>query len=337
MYTFLKIVSSFIICILLFACSNPLAVDVSKSKYTLNTERIDDLFTHANEAETVSEISHIYPKYPDFMEYLLYYCYKTGMPTDSVFSKNWDGLKKNSYFLRLSKQIKETFPSTDAFSQEIEDGFKRLNVHLPQAKLPKSLIYFNSFFSSSIYCTEKEVAVGLERYLGHKTKVIQELPPDVFYEWVKKAMEKEFLTRDALCGWIMTHICEPSKDKNNIESFIQWGKILYLTKAAFPEIEDRIILRYQADKYDWAIRNERNIWEYLVKENLLFKTSETDQANFLQEGPFTAGLPQKGADRLGQFIGYRIICSYMEQYPLTLQELIKIPYNTVLTEYEIND
>jgi uncharacterized protein YjaZ len=74
-----------------------------------------------------------------------------------------------------------------------------------------------------------------------------------------------------------------------------------------------------------------------VKQNLLFVKSETDQAAFLQEAPFTAGLPQKGPDRLGQFLGYRIVCSYIEQTNLTLQELIDKPYNELLADYEIND
>ena len=70
---------------------------------------------------------------------------------------------------------------------------------------------------------------------------------------------------------------------------------------------------------------------------MLFAKSETDQAAFLQEAPFTSGLPQKGPDRLGQFLGYRIVASYMEQYDVTLQQLLDKPYNEILAEYEIDD
>jgi hypothetical protein len=188
-----------------------------------------------------------------------------------------------------------------------------------------------------MYCTKNEIGIGLERYLGAKTDVIQELPPDVFYEWIKEAMEPEYLERDAVCAWVLTHICEPGKDMNTIEAMIQWGKILYLTKAALPEHEEHVLLRYSPSDYQWALDHERAFWEYIVKQNKLFIKSETDQAAFLQEAPFTSGFDQKGPDRLGQFLGYRIVCSYMEQYDVTLQELINKPYNELLSEYEIED
>lgn len=320
-----------------FSCSNELDVDISASTYSLQEIRIENLLNQPNIERSTSLIASQYKESPEIIEYLLYYCYKTGMPTDSVFEFNWNEFKNNPYFNRLSKEINQSFKNVSTSTKKIEDGFKRVQVHLPNAKLPKQIIYMNSYFASSVYCTEETVAIGLERYLGANNPVIQELPSDVFYDWIKKAMNKEFLERDAVCAWILTHVCEPAKDKNNIETFIQWGKILYATKTAFPFENDRMILRYSDENYQWALKNERNVWEYLVKQNMLFQKSETDQAAFLQEAPFTSGLPQKGPDRLGQFIGYRIICSYMDQYHVTLQDLLEKPYNEILSEYEIND
>lgn len=333
----LRLLLAGIVMVAIQSCSNNLDVDISSSTYTLHETRIENILNQSSAAKTTSLIAQQYKESPEIIEYLLYYCYKTGMPTDTVFERNWNSFKSNPYFTRLSKQIDDSFKDLTTRTKMMEDGFKRLQIHFPKAKLPKNVVYLNSYFASSVYCTEQDVAIGLERYLGPTNPVIKELPPDVFYEWIKKAMDKEYIERDAVCAWIMTHLCEPAKDKNNIEAFIQWGKILYVTKAAFPNESDRLILRYSEENYQWALKNERNVWEYLVKQNMLFQTSETDQAGFLQEAPFTAGLPQKGPDRLGQFLGYRIICSYMEQYNVTLQELLEKPYNDILSEYEIND
>ena len=320
------------------SCSNPLDVDISSSNYQLTAVQLDSILKNSSGQKLNSEIEKLAQQFPEIIDYQFYYCFKTGLPKDSTFAMNWAEFTQNSYYKRLSKRIDEKFKSKLPESKRIiEDGFKRLQVHLPKSKLPKSILFMNSYFASSMYCTENEIGVGLERYLGAKTDVIKELPGDVFYEWIKEAMEPEYLERDAVCAWILTHICEPGKDFNNIQAMVQWGKILYLTKAALPDQEEHILLRYNSADYDWAMRNERDFWEYLVKQNMLFQKSETDQAAFLQEAPFTAGLPQKGPDRLGQFLGYRIVCSYMEQYDVTLQELINKPYNEILTEYQIND
>lgn len=320
------------------SCSgNDLDIDISANKYQLPGIQLDSILQHTKEQDLEPELNKLSQKIPEIIDYQFYYCFKTGLPKDSAFSSNWNEFVYSPYYKRLSKRIGQEFSNLESSRKKIEDGFKRINTHLPKAKLPKTIVFMNSYFSSSVYCTENEIGIGLERYLGAKTDVIKELPNDMFYEWIKEAMEPEYLERDAVCAWILTHICEPGNDLNNIEAIIQWGKILYLTKAALPQQEERILLRYNAADYQWALDNERNFWEYLVKQNMLFKKSETDQAAFLQEAPFTAGLPQKGPDRLGQFLGYRIVCSYMEQYDVTLQELINKPYNELLTEYEIND
>ncbi|WP_343634342.1 hypothetical protein [Fluviicola sp.] len=320
------------------SCSdNLLDTDISASKYQLESVHLDSILTHTPEQQLGTEIFELSQKFPELIDYQFYYCYKTGLPKDTAFQANWFEFTHNPYYKRLSKRISEKFPNTAASKKIIEDGFKRIQVHLPKAKLPETIVFMNSFFSSSMYCTKNEIGVGLERYLGAKTDVIKELPGDVFYEWIKEAMEPQYLERDAICAWVLTHICEPGKDVNNIEAIIQWGKILYVTKAALPEQEEHILLRYNTADYEWALKNERNFWEYLVKQNMLFAKSETDQAAFLQEAPFTSGLPQKGPDRLGQFLGYRIVASYMEQYDVTLQQLLDKPYNEILSEYEIND
>lgn len=320
------------------SCSDDLLkVDISNSKYQLESVHLDSILTRTPETELSEEIFELSQKIPELIDYQFYYCYKTGLPKDTAFQANWAEFTHNPYYKRLSKRISEKFPNTSGSAQKIEDGFKRIQTHLPNAKLPKTVVFMNSYFSSSVYCTQNEIGIGLERYLGAKTDVIKELPNDVFYEWIKEAMEPQYLERDAVCAWVLTHICEPGKDMNNIEAMVQWGKILYLTKAAFPEGEEHILLRYNTVDYEWALKNERGFWEYLVKQNILFTKSEKDQVAFLQEAPFTSGLPQKGPDRLGQFLGYRIVCSYMEQYDVTLQELLDKPYNEILSEYEIEE
>ena len=59
--------------------------------------------------------------------------------------------------------------------------------------------------------------------------------------------------------------------------------------------------------------------------------------NMVSEGPFTPGIPnQEGPDRLGQFIGWRMVQKYMEKNDVTLKEMVNLPYNDILQEYEID-
>ena len=63
---------------------------------------------------------------------------------------------------------------------------------------------------------------------------------------------------------------------------------------------------------------------------------EETKQNLLHEGPFSAGLPQESPDRMGQFLGYQMVKKYMEKEGITLDELVKVPYNTILQSYKPN-
>ena len=78
-------------------------------------------------------------------------------------------------------------------------------------------------------------------------------------------------------------------------------------------------------------------WKYIVEQKYLFKIDELIASNFLKEAPFTTGLPNKSPDRIGQFIGWRMVQNYMTKNEITLNELLKVPYNTILQEYEIEN
>jgi len=54
------------------------------------------------------------------------------------------------------------------------------------------------------------------------------------------------------------------------------------------------------------------------------------------EGPFTPGLPdQESPDRLGQFLGYRMVKNYMNNNEITVEEMLKLSYNEILQAFEI--
>jgi hypothetical protein len=337
--TYMKVFSWLVVSsILLFAtaCSHdPFDVDTEGVSVPLKHTNLDSLIGRADSTQVVAVLMEQRARTPDIVDYQLGYCFKVGSVMDPAMVRNLEIYRSNGYIKRLEKRISEKFPKLSERTQKMTDAFVKLKAHLPKAKFPREIVYINSSFQSSAFCTENEIAIGLERYLGAKTDVIAELPTQDFFPWIKEKMDPQYLERDAVAAWILTHLVDEKEGVNNIEAMIRWGKIIYLTEAAFPDMPKHWIMRYKESEYNWAIENERAFWDYLVDQKLLFQTNERTQANLLNDGPFTTGLPEKGPDRLGQFLGWRIMQSYMEQYDVTLQELMAKPYTELLQEYEI--
>lgn len=320
----------------LFSCSsNPLDINVEQKELGIRYTNLDSIFVHSNTRRLESAVKQSGLDENEVIAYELGHCLRVGALSDSGTSERIRQFVQDPFIRRVEQRIAEKFGNLEAIKSKIDEGFLYLNHHFPKGKLPENIIFMNSCFASNVFCTENEIGIGMERYLGPETDVIRELPSREFFDWIKEGMRIEYLERDVLTAWIMTHYVKESR-QNLADAAVTWGKIIYLTEAAFPNDPEHLIIRYSKKDYDWAQKNEYALWKYLVDEKLLFSENERDRINLLNDAPFTVGLPEKGPDRLGQFLGWRMIRMYMEKHPDTsLEQLLKIPYNTILQEYEV--
>lgn len=332
--------SNYIICFILSllvssSCThNPLNVNAGTVEVDLNFVNLDSIFVHTNEADLAPVILNSGILKNEILAYELGQCLGVGPLTDSGTVSRIKMFVNDPFVARVEVRIAEKFEDLAPRKKVLIDGFKHLKYHFPKGNFPKNIVFLNSHFASNVFCTEQEVGVSLERYLGAETDVIKELPDPIF-QWIKDKMDAQYLERDVLTAWIMTHFV-PESQGNTAEQMIYWGKIIYLTEAAFPKVDKNIIMRYSKEDMDWANENEYSFWQYLVKEKMLFSENERDQMNFLSDAPFTAGLPEKGPDRLGQFMGWKMVRSFMKANPkMSLADMIQVPYNQILQEYEI--
>jgi hypothetical protein len=332
-----KITLISVIFLLFTACKpNPLDVNVEGIVTELKFIRLDSIFVHVPKQDLFQTIQRQKFMQGEIIDYQLGYCLGVGKLEDSSTMTRVKAFVEDKYIARVEKRIQEKFQNLSSEKRKITSGFQHLKYHFPKGNQPQNIVFMNSFFASNVFCTENEIGIGLERYLGAETDVIQELPPQEIHQWVKEGMDANFLERDVLTAWIMTHYV-PKENGNLATEMIRWGKIIYLTEATFPQVDKSVILRYNHEQLKWANENEFAFWKYLVDEKLLFSNQERDKTNFLNEAPFTIGLPEKGPDRMGQFLGWKMVHSYMAKYPKTkLIDLIQIPYNEILAEYQIH-
>lgn len=331
-----NILLSLLLILIAVACTrNPLDIDVSEVRISIDFDNVDHTLMYADREEVLQKHADWKADLTDIYSYQIGYCMGIGEVSDSAFWESIQLYRADTSIQKLEKHIQLAFGQKDAMEDQIVDGFKHLKYHFPSGKLPSDIVYLNSLFRSAVFCTENEIGIGLEMYLGDTTDVVQQLNPQVYFDWMKVAMRREFLERDVLMGWIATHYVEETSG-NLAEHIVRWGKVVYLTEAAFPEMSPNRLLRYSEDDYNWALENELAFWKYLVDEKLLFKIDDRTTRNMMSEGPFTPGLPdQESPDRLGQFLGWRMVHRFMEKNDISLEELVQLSYNDILQAYEI--
>jgi hypothetical protein len=330
---FFKFFTTVLILTILESCStDPYKVDTSKVNLKLEFINLDSIVNFSNKQKLISSKTELIRNHREILDFSFGYCLGIPLQPDSAFLRKVNEFKRDKYIKRLEKTISKF--QKEVFKTEITDGFKRLKYHFPDREVPHSIFFINSLFSASVFCTEKEVAIGLDRYLGANARVIKELPPQQFYEWIKVGMEPRYLTRDVLAAWLTTNYLEETNE-NYAAEMIRWGKILFLCKILLPEEKEEIVLRYTAAQLEWANASEKAVWSYLVDKELLFKTDEETRINLLKEGPYSIGLPKESPDRIGQFMGYKIVKQFMEEEEISLEKLVAMPYNELLQKYKV--
>ena len=321
---------------LFLTCSDdPFKISIHNIKIDLKFLNLDSALRNSSDEELLNLKSKFFTDKSSILDYTIEYCIGESLQSDTSYINGIRRFYSNKYIQRLEKAIQKIYGDFSPEKKELLIAFRRLKAFFPKEKTPSRIYFINSYFSAGVFCTDKEIAIGTERYLSPNTKEIKELPNDQFFTWIKNGMLKNYLLRDVVSGWIMTNYC-PETSENYASEMMRWGKILYITEATMPDEEINAILRYTEKQYDWAIKSEGMFWKYLVENELLFKTDEKTRSNLLNDGPFTSGLSNNSPDRLGQFLAWRIVHQYMDNHDINIAELNKIPYNELLQNYKAN-
>ncbi len=107
-----------------------------------------------------------------------------------------------------------------------------------------------------------------------------------------------------------------------LSQIVYKGKMMYFLDKMLPELALEDKFRFSREQMDWVAENEANIWEYLVHEDLLFSKKENDFRTFVNYAPFAKGMPNEAPGRVAYYIGYRMVCEYMENNNLDIEELM---------------
>lgn len=315
--------------------SNRFETDISNVKLSTKFLNLDSTIKIADQNQLVTLRNEFRKNKSDVLDYNLGYCLHINVNDDTAFFNGKNRFYTNEYIKQLEHSISEENILNQERKNQIIDGFKRLKTFFPKRSVPNSIYQINSSFSSSIFCTEKDIAIGIERYLGPENQLIKQLPHQEFYDWIKESMRAEYLERDVMVAWLMTNYLEETTE-NYASEMIRWGKILFITRVCLPELDERMIVRYTKKQFDWAENSTKSIWKFLVEQQVLFKIDEETRMNLLKEGPYTIGLPEESPDRIGQYMGYKIVANYMNENEISLNELLKTPYNEILQKYKLD-
>lgn len=297
-------------------------IKVAKSE-TVKVEVVDfykDLLEVSSRQDSMG-FSMMRKKYGAFFEQFNTGVLNIGSSRSPIYLERLQSFTGDKDIRYLYKCVDSVFTAKDRANLQasFDESFTLYKAVFKNHSLPK-IAYQISGFNYAMVCSDSILGIGLDFYLGKNFKYYGYLQ---YPEYKKRVMQKEYILPHALYAWFKTEFDTTDGASNLLGEMVNEGKILYFIQNLKPEMQDTILFGYTQKQLEWCIYNEFNIWRTLVDKKMLFSTNAIENQKMISEGPFTTGFPRESPGRLGWFMGYRIVESYMKNNPdVSLEQLM---------------
>ena len=180
----------------------------------------------------------------------------------------------------------------------------------------------NVDYQSKTVFTDSLLIISLDTYLGSKNPIYEGIP-----NYIVKDMEFDYMTSH-IVDELGTLVVRSPKDRAMLGQMVYYGKKLYLKDLLLPNASDDIKISYFKEEIEWVQDNERYMWQYFIENELLFQTQSSLSLRFIDPAPFSKFYLEIDNDtpgKVGQWIGWQIVRSYMDKNPNTsLEELLSM-------------
>jgi len=222
---------------------------------------------------------------------------------------------------QLNAEVNKAFPNSELFEGEISALFQHLKYYYKAFRMPRIITVTSDVdYRNKTIVTDSIVLIALDTYLGTDHQFYEGM-----YSYLKQNFRPSQMVSDMASQYAEQYIFQ-SRRKTFLDEMIYYGKILYFKDVMIPFKSDEEKMGYSKVQLDWAIANESNIWRYFVERELLFDSSPKLVEKFIVPAPFSKfslELDNESPGRLGQYIGWQIVKSYMKNNDVTLQQMLK--------------
>jgi len=304
--------------------------DVAHIKAEINLLRFEqDFFTMdtVNLNESLNQLSQKYPVFlGDFMGNIL------GLP------QNDSALPAVKSFMATYQAVYQTtlkeYANFIPYKKQIEQGLRFTKYYFPSYNLPKNIITFigpmDAIFSGSTASygdamTLDGPAIGLQLHLGPNHDAYQTgLENGITYAYQVRRFEPATISVNVMKNIVDDLFPYNAGSRPLIEQMIEKGKRLFVLDQLMPETSDTLKIGYTQSQLTICNEHEADIWNFFVKNNLVFSIEPSINKEYIEDGPKTQVLGEGVPGYLGLFVGWEIVKSWMRKNDkTTLEQLMQ--------------
>lgn len=295
---------SIVLSLFILSCGekNKIEKAIAEMPMEIKVERFDKIFFETQ----AKDLNKVKKEYPFF--------FPAGNE-DAV----WLNKMENPLWRELYSEVQKKYANFDPEKKEMETLFKHLKYYFPQTKVPKVITVISEMdYNNKVIYADSLVIVSLEMYLGKEHKFYQ------FPEYIKQNFERRQIMPDVVSSFFK-YKTAPNQDKSLLSNMIFAGKELYLKDMLLPDYNDADKMGYTPEQIKWCQENESYMWRYFIEKELLYSDDQKLVPRFINMAPFSKfylEIDNESPGRVGAWVGWQIVRSYMENNKVSLQQLL---------------
>lgn len=283
-------------------------VSRTAERVDVKIKRFDVDFIRVTKTNALKTVPALYRKYPEFFKLYVNSILDTAFTDTTAISDLICKFNKDVTFSKVNKKALETFQDVADIESVVSGAFTAIHQNFPEKKLPE-IYFFVSGFNRPVMMNENLIAFGTDFYLGADYALYKGFS----YEYMLPNMRRELMSVDIVSTTLFRMFAFNGDQDRLLDNMIFRGKILYMISVMMPDELPANIMGYTSDQWKWAEKYEKEIWSTMIDQKDLFTTDVMMIKKYLNDAPFTAPISSESPGRLGTWIGWRIVASYMDR------------------------
>lgn len=297
----------------------------AKQLEDINIQRFEqELFV----CENSEDINQLFDKYPFFAPF--YTNQILALPGKQVdMQDNLSDFSRDSVIRGVYNLTDSIYGDLTDLEVDLKKAFYNYKETFPEERVPDLYTFISGFVYGIVLFEDDErnntLGLGLDMFLGNEFPYAQ-LDPyrSAFSEYLVRTYNQDHLVKKVMESLVDDKL--PAPPQHNLLSWmVRNGKKLYIIDQLLPETSDTVIYEYTPAQLKWVEENEFDVWKFFLDENLLYSTSANEVGKYTSPAPNSAGMPAESPGMTANWIGKKIVESYMKRNPKTkIKELLEM-------------
>ena len=294
-----------LLCLFFLSCDQKSKVEkeVEEIPVDIKVERFDKVFFETK-PEDLAKVKRQYP-----------FFFPPGNDDAVWLKKMQDPIWREVY-----TEVQKKYSNFEPVREEFNSLFQHVKYYFPEVKIPKVITVISEMdYNAKAIYADSLVIVSLELYLGKEHKFYE------FPNYLKQNFEERQIMPDVVSSFAFRKI-SGSSDRSLLSQMIFEGKQLYAKDLLLPQYTDAEKMGYTPEQIKWCEENESYMWRYFIENQLLYSDDPKLNTRFIAPAPFSKFFLEIDNDspgRVGAWIGWQMVRSYMKNNKATLSELLK--------------